>query len=393
MRLLSTSDRVFREFLGQYKPPYAILSHRWGEEEVSYKDLRKSWPKDGAGLSKIVAFRDLAFHEGFDWCWVDTCCIDKKSSAELSEAINSMRLWYANASKCYAFLADASCDQPDSWMESDWFKRGWTLQELLYPPTVEFYDSQWRKIGTKRGLAPKITRISHIRKECLDQEYHRSRSSVAEKLSWAASRTTTRPEDMAYSLLGLLNVNMPLLYGEGATKAFRRLQIELLSFSDDESIFAWNSQLDGLDHEMKYPYWNTLLAKTVQAFVSSSYSWPFVYERQDDQGNPMSVRREGWIVTNKGLQITLPAKTWYENEGANHIAAMLFVKRRRDRGSPLWLLLKYDNGFGSWVRRRHPEQLMARDECKKTLGDNVKEGLEAKTICVNLAKDKYLEGS
>lgn len=171
----------------------------------------------------------------------DTVCIDKTSSAELTEAINSMFEWYHAAEVCYAYLADVSSVEVDRYdfnspfRQSRWFTRGWTLQELLAPATVVFLNQDWVEIGTKSSLAHVISAITRIsRRDMIDFK----NANIAVKMSWASSRETTRVEDTAYCLLGLFGVNMPLLYGEGRN-AFIRLQLEILSKSDDETIFAW----------------------------------------------------------------------------------------------------------------------------------------------------------
>jgi hypothetical protein len=170
------------------------------------------------------------------------CCIDKTSSAELSEAINSMYHWYRKADVCFAYLEDvpsAGTEFPLSSMaNSRWFSRGWTLQELVAPQIIEFYASDWKFLGTKEDSCDRLSSITGIHAEALRNQPVES-FSIAQKMSWASRRTTTRPEDIAYSLLGLFNVSMPVLYGEGAKKAFARLQEEIMKDSDDQSLFAW----------------------------------------------------------------------------------------------------------------------------------------------------------
>ncbi|ETI22281.1 hypothetical protein G647_06354 [Cladophialophora carrionii CBS 160.54] len=255
MWLLDTTSLVLREFQST-PPPYAILSHTWGEGEVSFQELGTLEAKEKAGYWKIERCCEQAKSDGFGYAWVDTCSIDKRSSAELSEAINSMFQWYSQAQVCYAYLADVSLlpggddDSVSSkrtisyprpvwgFPSSRWFERGWTLQELIAPMHVVFFDRDWIEIGTKASLLEDLVEITGIPPEALMDPLSIRFSCVAERMSWAAKRRTTRVEDMAYSLLGIFGVNMPLLYGEGA-KAFHRLQRQILAESNDHSIFAW----------------------------------------------------------------------------------------------------------------------------------------------------------
>jgi len=185
-------------------------------------------------IPNTLYFWSLIFEQ-----WIDTCCIDKTSSAELSEAINSMFSWYQKSQVCYAYLSDVSSSANDHYKaksefrRSNWFTRGWTLQELLAPKFVEFYDQNWVEIGTRAAMQKLLHEITGIR--TFDDI---GSANVAEKMSWASRRVTTRIEDQAYCLMGLFGVNMPLLYGEGA-KAFLRLQLEIWNMTNDESIFAW----------------------------------------------------------------------------------------------------------------------------------------------------------
>lgn len=240
MRLINSSTLELEEFGGDQVPRYAVLSHRWSSvnDEVSYKEYRKGLKKETSGYAKIRRFCAQALEHGLSYVWIDTACIDKRSSAELSEAINSMFDLYRRASICYAYLSDVGLRE--DWAASQWWQRGWTLQELIAPADVVFLDRDWRHIGTKRGMAAHIEAITTIPQSVLlSGEYRMYRHwTVAQKMSWAAGRRTTRVEDTAYCLLGIFHINMPLLYGEG-TKAFQRLQLEILQKYSDESIFAW----------------------------------------------------------------------------------------------------------------------------------------------------------
>ncbi|KAI0914047.1 heterokaryon incompatibility protein-domain-containing protein [Ustulina deusta] len=249
MRLINTTSLDLEEFLGEPTSPrfprYAILSHTWGEEEVTFQDMQnREVAKKKAGFGKIAKCCKTALNEGLGWAWVDTCCIDKTSSAELSEAINSMFKWYEYSTVCYAYLSDVGVAELGfrvplkrrDWRESKWFTRGWTLQELIAPFEVILYDHEWNQLGTKRRLANELEKRTHIPEKVLLDPALRRNSSVAARMSWAVQRETTRIEDRAYSLLGLFDINMPLLYGEGK-KAFLRLHGEILNTIEDDTVF------------------------------------------------------------------------------------------------------------------------------------------------------------
>jgi len=238
MWLLNATTRKLELYQGSEKPKYAVLSHRWEEEEVSFDDLNK-FPETMKGYRKIDMCCLLALARDIEYVWVDTCCIDKKSSAELSEAINSMYQWYGESSLCFAYLFDS--DGQNDWQRSTWFTRGWTLQELIAPDTVMFYDGQWDLIGTKHDLVVLINDITGVPEDVLRTPLVVEVYSIAERMSWAARRQTTREEDRAYSLLGIFDINMPLIYGEGI-KAFQRLQEEIMKYHNDLSLFAWECQ-------------------------------------------------------------------------------------------------------------------------------------------------------
>jgi len=240
MRLIDTTRLELREFNSDAIPPYAILSHTWGNDEVSIQDLSSPTGKvsEREGYGKIVWTCKLAKKQGIRFAWIDTCCIDKSSSAELTEAINSMFQWYKQAVVCYAFLSDVPSR---SLAASRWFTRGWTLQELIAPEKLEFYDSTWRYMGSKLDspLLEDIERCTKIPEKVLRGSQSADIYPVATRMSWAAPRQTTRVEDKAYCLLGLFGIHMPMIYGEGEM-AFRRLQEEVIKRNNDLSIFAWD---------------------------------------------------------------------------------------------------------------------------------------------------------
>ena len=221
-------------------PPYAILSHTWGRdnEEVTFKDLMESSGNAKAGYKKLQFCREQAARDGLQYFWVDTCCIDKSNNTELSEAINSMFRWYRNTAKCYVYLSDVSGpasheDENSSQLpwepafrKSRWFTRGWTLQELIAPTSVEFFSKEGGRLGNKTSLVRYIHEITGIHVKVL-RGGALSDFGITERLSWAEKRETTHKEDKAYSLLGIFNVYMPLIYGEGRDSAFRRLREEI----------------------------------------------------------------------------------------------------------------------------------------------------------------------
>lgn len=272
MWLIDTETLKLKGFMGE-TPCYAILSHTWGPEEVTFTDFHDEKTRHNkAGFSKIRLTCEQARTEGIKYAWVDTCCINKKSSAELSEAINSMFKWYRLVTVCYAYLEDF----PQEWEITDsaslsrcrWFSRGWTLQELLAPRSLVFFVTHgetWRAIGRKDELSLTLEEITNIPGEILLQQKAIEAISVAARMSWAVKRRTTREEDLAYCLMGLFNVNMPLLYGEGG-KAFIPLQEEILREVRDNSLFAWRSTEEAA---AKAPY-RGLFACSPEEFVDSA---------------------------------------------------------------------------------------------------------------------------
>ena len=252
MRLLERNNdgefSLTKDSVGDDIPHYAILSHTWGAdtEEVTFEDLMNGTGKDKHGYNKIRFCGEQARRDGLQYFWVDTCCINKSNNTELSEAINSMFRWYRNADKCYVYLSDIprpafdSNDQfnqlpwESAFRKSRWFTRGWTLQELLAPASVEFFSEDCEQLGNKKSLERHIHEITRIPIKAL-QGSPLSDFSITERISWAKKRETTRKEDKAYSLLGIFDIHMPLLYGEGRENAFKRLQKEIDEASKGKS--------------------------------------------------------------------------------------------------------------------------------------------------------------
>jgi GTPase SAR1 family protein len=234
----TTYDFSLTKFDRPNIPEYAILSHRWRAdgEEVTFLDLENGTGKSKIGYKKLNFCGEQAVRDGLEYFWVDTCCIDKANNTELSEAINSMFNWYRGATKCYVYLPDVSIHDNDNnqfalykwesaFRKSKWFTRGWTLQELIAPASVEFFSVEGELLGDKKSLERQIHEITGISLQAL-QGGSLSQFDFTERMSWATKRETTLEEDAAYCLLGIFDIHMPLIYGEGRKKALVRLQKE-----------------------------------------------------------------------------------------------------------------------------------------------------------------------
>lgn len=324
MRLLRFDDwgqLSLVEFTGNI-PPYAILSHTWGPdaEEVTYEDIIHNTGHDKIGYKKILFCGSQASKDGLQYFWVDTCCIEKKSSAKLTESINSMFEWYRRAVVCYVTLEDLapSCVLTRELERCRWFERGWTLQELLAPKHVQFYDSTWIYIGSRHSLVGLISRITGIAYEFVTDGALAS-ASVATKMSWAAQRETKRIEDRAYCLLGIFDVNMSLIYGEGM-KAFRRLQEEIIKRNNDLTIFAWEG-------------WNYNKLPLVSPIATS----PAMFRESCDISQYTADFAE-FSITNKGLllssDIPLRSMDTITGDGRRVVSYLVYlgIGQRRARG-------------------------------------------------------------
>ncbi|KAI1767417.1 HET-domain-containing protein [Hypoxylon sp. FL1150] len=297
MRLLDTrtlelvsKDVVDKEARSSI-PKYAILSHRWTEEEIKFEDIAgniKKATRRKKGWSKMRDFCNEARENGYNYAWIDTCCINKTSSQEVGDSISSMFDWYREADVCYVYLADYEhgADPNEELGKCEWWTRGWTLQELLAPSNVRFYDKTWARIGDKRSLSSLISRITLIPELVLRGEKSHSDYSVAQRLSWAAARITTHIEDTAYCLLGLFGINMPLFYGE-RHRAFLRLQKEILANIYDSTIFAWNPS---------GTITNGILAGSPRDFKSSSDVLKLEHSNNHDSMTPQGVLTKSTIL-------------------------------------------------------------------------------------------------
>lgn len=238
MRLLKVQDSgniSITEDLHHNVPPYAILSHTWttDDQEVTINDIKEQGAQTKDGYRKIDFCRKQALKDGLQYFWVDTCCIQQSSDAELTRSINSMFRWYRDAEKCYVYLSDVSADfdgsnskWDDDFRRSRWFTRGWTLQELIAPRSVEFFSSEGKLLGNKKSLVKQLHAITKIPVSAL-QGTPLSEFSIDERMLWSENRETKLAEDKAYCLFGIFDIHMPLIYGEGQEHAYRRLKKKL----------------------------------------------------------------------------------------------------------------------------------------------------------------------
>lgn len=285
MRLINTTTLTIEEFKSKH-PPYAILSHTWGAEEVTFEEYTQPRARSKAGFTKIRGVCAQAKKDDCEYLWIDTNCIKKSDPLELNEAIASMFRWYREAGVCYAYLADV----PDSavavdkrgqltvsstFVNSRWFTRGWTLQELLAPKNVVFFSQNWRPLGSKNTLQHPLAQITGVPADYLVGSKPLRAASVAERMSWMSKRVTQRAEDMAYSMLGIFDIYMPLIYGDGPA-AFVRLQKAIIQKTDDHSIFCWE-----WDHTVD-PSWSSVLAPCPRLFAHSAKYYPKLWDYGDE---------------------------------------------------------------------------------------------------------------
>ncbi|KAL6892130.1 hypothetical protein GGI43DRAFT_196890 [Trichoderma evansii] len=298
MRLINIKTFRLEEFPDSSVPPYAILSHTWGpdSEELNFRDIEDgNIDKPGIGSLKFLGCCQKAAKDGLGYAWIDTCCIDKTNLVELSEAINSMFRWYQDAAICYVFLSDVSSDEDpqkagSNFRKSRWFRRGWTLQELLAPKIIRFYGSitlsntrrtqeiingnvihEWRPLGTKGSMSTTISSITSIPREYLLGVAQLHTASVAQRMSWAANRETKRKEDIAYCLLGIFNITMPMIYGEGGDQAFFRLQEQIMKVIGDDSILAWGFTNESSATKTSKATAGNIMAKAPLDFANSGH--------------------------------------------------------------------------------------------------------------------------
>lgn len=251
--MINDGELAFQEFECQAETPcYAILSHTWhidNSQEVTYTDLQLGVGRHKAGYDKIRFCQEQSARDGLFYFWIDVCCVNRDSSAELSEAINSMFRWYKNSARYDVYLADITDDKAEyTFGSSRWFTRGWTLQELLAPRIVQFFDASGGFLGDKISLETKLMAAMQIPAKAIRGELLQG-FTVAEGMSWAKTRVTKREEDRVYCLLGIFDVSIPIVYGEGADHAFKRLHEEITR--NGRSCFLKHSELQITDERQE----------------------------------------------------------------------------------------------------------------------------------------------
>ncbi|KAI1362930.1 hypothetical protein F5Y08DRAFT_310702 [Xylaria arbuscula] len=320
MRLLDTTTFELRNGeQGSFRQEgYAILSHRWVGLEITFDELKNHTaelrtgerPLSSPQADKVRGACDAARHQGIKWMWIDTCCINKNSSTEESESINFMFKWYRESKLCITYLADVRRDAryPStsasifkriySEEPSEWFSRGWTLQELLAPQHMQFFDMDWAYMGTKMELAGALSSVTGISMRYLTGAENFREACIAVKMSWMATRTTTREEDMAYSMLGVFGITMTPQYGEGQGAFMRLQEILMTTYLFDESLFAWTmpEPNSGGRHGVR----NDKFASGEWGLLAASPAW--FRDSGDILTNPEQSETRSFSMTPQGLR-------------------------------------------------------------------------------------------
>jgi hypothetical protein len=349
MKLINCESQplAIEDFIGSAIPPYAILSHTWEDQEVTYQQFAETQTRTTIkGWHKIQKACELAQIEGYNYLWIDSCCIDKSSSAELSEAINSMFEWYLGATVCFAYLSDYDTPAATTsyFCNARWFSRGWTLQELIAPLRIFFFDKTWALIGTKADLCYDISKITGVDVEVLCPPGNASVRDllddlpVAKRLAWASKRATTRIEDQSYCLLGIFGINMPMIYGEGS-RAFIRLQEEILRVSNDTTLFAWTEASLGTEDDRSRPLGYRRLLANSPAEFSSVIS---IVSDLPEKFKP------DYAMSNKGLRIRASLK---RTEVDDLLVMPIHCHSQDNPDKTLGIILKHQGG-GVYVRAR-----------------------------------------
>lgn len=373
MRLINAPTLTLVEFFEPNIPRYAILSHTWEDGEVSFQEMGVPSSRQGKrGFIKVKKACETTLSLGLEYIWVDTCCIDKTSSAELTESINSMFEWYRKSRICIVFLADYGTDHNAPLGPCKWFSRGWTLQELIAPEHINFYNSTWGLIGTKESMAGRLSLVTDIRMNAITGRIPLHHFSVAQRMSWAAGRKTTRVEDRAYSLLGLFDISMPMLYGEGA-KAFRRLQEEIIKRTNDLTVLGWRpDELTDVEEHNDHDGVLPALAADPDAFRFSSHLQRSRFSEMPTSHTNMGlqlVQRRLFLLSRSQDSLLGPLATGVEDSTEDGYLYLLEVGRHRDDGEDLYVCIPIRQvGFGTYFRHRRPSVIMFAEAERVHLG-------------------------
>ncbi|KAG6337002.1 hypothetical protein ID866_2103 [Astraeus odoratus] len=331
MHLLNARTHRLEHFYDP--PPYAILSHLWRAGDAHrFHEIGTPGVRDRPGYRKVDMCCTLALLDGLEYVWMDTCCADANSSPAFSEALNSSYTWFANAAVCYVYLDDVDGEEDperegSTFRGCQWFKRAWTLQELLAPENMIFFSADWSMIGTKASLAATISSATSIHIDALLYPKRIPLFSIATRMSWVKERRTSKSEDRVYALMGLFGVHLPILYGGGETRAFAKLQQEIMKVSGDQSILAWQPVSSPL-------HTSSLLADSPDCFANCADVHPIRHDQwlqycvKHYRSHSGVKPRLDFALTNTGLQITLPLRP----EGTGVFDALLACAR----GPTIW---------------------------------------------------------
>jgi len=313
MHLLNVHTRRLEHF--HDPPPYAILSHLWTPGEAHrFHEIGTPGIDKKPGYHKVDMCCKLALEDGLDYVWIDTCCADAESTTAFTEALNSSYSWFQNSEVCYVYLDDVDGSEDlesegSTFRRCRWFKRAWTLQELLAPVNLFFFSSNWSMLGTKVGLATVISDVTGIHRDAILYPSRVPFFSIAARMSWANGRKSSKGEDRVYSLMGLFGVNLPIVYGEGEKNVFIKLQRSIMETSDDQSILAWRSVSSSSSPHTSGPFADSpdCYADCGNVYRIPHCQWLEYCTRYYCSPSGISPRLD-FAVTNTGLRIGLPLR-------------------------------------------------------------------------------------
>jgi hypothetical protein len=253
-----------------------MLSHRWDAKESKLHEIQGKFVyklHPVGGIVKLQSFCKIARDAGYRWAWMDTCCIDQTNNVELQESINSMFVWYHHSALTIIYLPDVPpFSEPGALAKSVWNTRGWTFQELMASRCILFYQSDWTLYLNDRSpnhkdsdnIIKELAEATGIDRETL-VDFHPGTKNVRKTLQWASSRTTTRQEDIAYSLFGVFCVRPGVNYGEKKQSAIGRLL---------ETIIAQSGDITALDWVGKPSEFNSCLPADISSYKAPPYIYP-----------------------------------------------------------------------------------------------------------------------